>query len=221
MQLYSVLPLARIRQVLVDLIAIALIVVFVLLGRATDETISATAAVGVKIEEAGTSFEGFMLDAAEALGEVPYVGDDARGPFDSASGTGTELAQIGRDQQAFIHTAASVAGLVVTLVPAVLVAMFWLPGRLRFVLRARSLRTLGALPDGRELLAARAVVDAPPRAVLAVGPDIVQRWRTGDTAAIAALAALALRTAGVKPARAEHERDLPPDLPPVPLPPAP
>jgi hypothetical protein len=77
--------------------------------------------------------------------------------------------------------------------------VLWLRPRLRFARRTAELRALGSTGGGTELLALRALTQASPRDILAAHPEAAAGWRTGDPAVTAALAALALRRAGLRP----------------------
>ena len=102
----------------------------------------------------------------------------------------------------FVAAALVVGRFVLATVPAgvvLLLAVLWLRPRLRFARRTAELRALGTTAAGFELLALRALTEASPREILAAHPDAVPGWRTGDPAATRALAALALRRAGLRP----------------------
>jgi hypothetical protein len=197
MQLYSSSPLVRARQVTGDVVAIGLVVVFVVLGVGIAAFIGTFAELGRQLEEAGTGFQGTMQDASRALAGVPLVGDAASTPFDGASGAGQSLADAGRQQQDGVARAALVAGLVVASVPSLVVLWVWLRGRIAFVRRASSVRSLLALPGGDDLLALRALTGRDAKAALAVSPDPVAAWRAGEPAVVRRLADVALREAGV------------------------
>lgn len=197
MQLYSSSPLVRARQVTGDVVAIGLVVVFVVLGVGIAGFIGTFAELGRQLEEAGAGFQGTMQDASRALGGLPLVGGAASAPFDGASGAGQTLADAGRQQQDGVARAALVAGLVVAGVPSLVVLWVWLRGRIAFVRRASSTRSLLALPGGDDLLALRALTGRDARAALAVAPDPVAAWRAGDPEVVRRLADLALRDAGV------------------------
>jgi hypothetical protein len=96
-----------------------------------------------------------------------------------------------------VARAASVAGLVVAGVPSLVVLWVWLRGRIAFVRRASSVRSLLALPGGEDLLALRALTGRDAKAALAVSPDPVAAWRAGEPAVVRRLADVALREAGV------------------------
>ncbi|MWV48380.1 hypothetical protein GRS96_03695 [Rathayibacter sp. VKM Ac-2803] len=199
MQIYADLPAARARQITADALAVAVAVIAVAAGIAVGTLIAGLAEIGRRLESAGSGFGTTMSDAGSTLGGIPLLGEAVRAPFDEASGAGAVLAAAGRDQQQLATTLAVVAGLAVGGLPLLLLAVLWLRPRLRFARRTAELRALGSTPAGSELLALRALTEASPRDILAVHPDAVPAWRAGDPGATAALAALALRRAGLRP----------------------
>lgn len=198
MQLYSAQPAERIRQIVADVFAIAFIIASVLAGVAVGALIGTLAALGRGIESAGSGFENTMADAAGTLGSIPLLGDSASAPFASASSAGQTLAEAGRQQQQFVGNVALVTGIVIAALPIALVLLVWLRPRLAFVRRAALVSRLSATPGGTELLALRALVGQRPEALVAGSADPVSGWRRGDPATIRSLAALELRSAGVR-----------------------
>lgn len=199
MPLYSAYPLQRGRQVAADVVSVALVVLFAVLGVTVANLIGEAAEVGRQIEQAGATFEQRMTEAADALGEVPLVGESVRTPFDEAGNAGADVVAAGRSQQELIGWLAPAVGALVALAPIAAVLVVWLPRRLRFVRRSRVAARLARLPEGVEVLAAKAVANAAPAALLAAAPDAVRRWRQGDAEAVRALAGVSLREAGLRP----------------------
>ncbi|ROS61959.1 hypothetical protein EDF38_1059 [Frigoribacterium sp. PhB160] len=197
MQLYSASAPVRARQIAGDVVALGLVVAFVALGLAVTAFVGGLAELGRQIEEAGAGFQGTMDDASRVLGGIPLLGGAASAPFDGASGAGQALVDAGRQQQDDVARAALVSGLLVGGLPSVVVAWAWLRGRVAFVRRASSVRSLLATPGGEELLALRALTGRDAAAALAVAPDAVAAWRSGEPAVVRRLADVALREAGV------------------------
>jgi hypothetical protein len=82
-----------------------------------------------------------------------------------------------------------------------MVVLGWLPLRLRWIRRATLAASLRARPSGRDLLALRALTRQPLRRLVAIHPDPATAWRDGENAAMESLAALELRTLGLRPHR--------------------
>ena len=82
--------------------------------------------------------------------------------------------------------------------PILAVAMPWLFLRVRFFRRKWTAMTLAATPAGEQLLALRALANRPLTQLAAINADPVGAWRREDTLAIRGLAALELRSAGIR-----------------------
>jgi hypothetical protein len=198
MKLYSDYPARRTSQILADLIALAVIAAAVWVGVVVYAAIAVLAAFGRSIEDAGNGFEQTMADAGDTLGGVPLIGDGIRQPFDAASGAGTLLAQAGQAQQELVMTAALTVAIAVAALPILLVLWIWLRRRLGWARRATEARNLSRLPDGPDLLALRALVNADFRELHDIDREPVDAWRRGEKKVVRALAQLELREAGVK-----------------------
>jgi hypothetical protein len=197
MQLYSASPLVRSRQLLTDVVAVLAILLSILLGYAVGGAIGALAAFGRSVQQAGEGLQRSMSDAASTLGGIPVLGDAAAAPFQEASGVGSSLIASGEDQQRLFETLGLTLGLLVALVPIAVVLVVWLRHRVAFVRRARKARLLASSPEGRGLLALRALTTASPARLLAVTADPAAGWRAGDPGVVAALSDLELRRVGV------------------------
>lgn len=198
MSLYSDYPAVRTRQIIADIVGVVLVIVVVSAAAAVTATIRALGAFGRDLERAGLDFETGLSDAAEALGDVPLIGDGIRGPFDAAAGAGASVAEAGRAQQAFVEAVALGVGWSVALMPLLLLALLWVLPRVRFARRSRSLRAMIANGMTADTLAARAVARAPLTQLVAVHPDPAAAWRSGDRAVVRALAGIELRRAGIR-----------------------
>lgn len=198
MKLYSDFPARRTAQIIADLVALGLIAVFVWTGVLVYGAIAVLAAFGKTLEDAGDGFEQTMADAGDTLGGVPLIGGGIRQPFDAASGAGTLLAQAGQAQQDLVMTAALIVGIVVAAIPVLFVLWIWLRRRARWARRATEARNLSRLPDGPDLLALRALVNADFRELHDIHGEPVDAWRRGEKKVVRALAQLELREAGVR-----------------------
>jgi hypothetical protein len=198
MKLYSDFPARRTAQIVADLVALAFIAAAVWVGTIVYAAIAVLAAFGRTIEDAGNGFEQTMADAGETLGGVPFIGGGIRAPFDAASGAGTLLAQAGQAQQDLVMTAALIIAVVVAAIPILLVLWIWLRRRLGWSRRATEARNLSRLPDGPDLLALRALVNADFKELHDIAREPVDAWRRGETKVVRALAQLELREAGVR-----------------------
>lgn len=198
MKIYSDFALARSRQIVIDLVALVVLVLGVIAGVAVHDAIRTLAAVGRQVQKAGGDFESTLADAAKAVAGIPLVGDGVRKPFDAASGAGRTLAEAGANEQAAIGVLATVAGILVALVPLYFVVRYLLLRRIRFARDATAAARTARTPGGIDLLALRALVNADARDVLRLDESVVERWRSGDPVIVRELAALELRQAGLR-----------------------
>lgn len=198
MTLYSDYPAARTRQIIADVMGVVAVIVVISIAAAVTATIRALGAFGRDLERAGLDFQNGLTEAAEALGDVPLIGDGIRGPFDAAAGAGESVAEAGRAQQAFVEAVALGVGWSVALLPLVLLALLWVLPRVRFARRSSSLRSMIANGMTADTLAARAVARAPLAQLVAVHPDPGAAWRAHDPVVVRALAGIELRRAGIK-----------------------
>ena len=198
MSLYSDFPLRRMLQITIDLLALVVIVLAIIAGAAVRSAIDGLAGLGEQLESTGTDFEGALSDAGDKLGTVPLIGGGIRSPFDAAADAGGSLADAGMQQQSAVHTAALVAGLLVTLVPIVIVLWYWVKGRIGFAVGSARVRAILALPDGVDVLALRALVRASAADLREAAARPADAWRASERHEIECLAAVELRTWGVR-----------------------
>lgn len=199
MKLYADTPARRTRQIIADVVLLCFVAVCAWLGRAVSDGIGALRGPADGLTSAGNGFRDNMTGAAGNVGGLPLVGDRLRGPFDSLSGTGQQLADVGANLASTVTTIAHVTGVLVGAVPIVLGVLVWGFFRLRFVRRASAAQRLAGAPGSQELFALRALTRQPLRRLAALGPDPAGRFRDGDPAMVRALAALELRSCGIEP----------------------
>ncbi|MFD7079257.1 hypothetical protein ACFYXV_31430 [Streptomyces sp. NPDC002181] len=201
MLLYAQTPARRNRQILADLIAVAVIAVAVWIALAVHDAIMLLAEPGRKVESAGEGFASALDDAGETASDVPLVGGLLKKPFQSAADAGTGLADAGQSLQDAISQLATLVAVVLIVVPVVFVLLVWLPLRLRWIRRSATVRSLFDGPGGADLLALRALTGPPRdlRAVPAPPGGLADAWRRGDQQVIAALSEIALARAGLRP----------------------
>lgn len=198
MKIYSDFWPRRVTQIAADALALLVIGFGVWLAVIIGLAVASVAELGRQLRGAGLGFQTAMLDAGSALGQVPLVGDAVRFPFDSASHTGTAIADFGTATESFIETTGIIVGVVTALAVLLLVCWVWLRRRLVFIRRATTADQLQRLDDGHDLLALRALVNGTRADLAAISRNPVQGWRSGEPAVLRELAALELREAGVK-----------------------
>lgn len=202
MNLYSDYPTARTRQIIADVVGLVVVIIVIVIASAVTATIRTFGAFGRDLESAGNDFQNGVSDAADALGDVPLIGDGIRGPFDAVAGAGAAVADAGRGQQEFVEFVAVSTGWAVALVPLMLIALLWVVPRVRFARRSSAMRRMIANGMSVDTLAARALARAPLAQLVAVHPDPAAAWRSQQPEALRNLAAIELRRAGIRPAGA-------------------
>ncbi|MGW4725526.1 hypothetical protein [Streptomyces sp. S1] len=201
MRFYAQTPARRNRQVLVDLIALALIAVAVWAALAVRDTIMMLAEPGRKVESSGGSLAKELGEAGEAASGVPFIGDVLEKPLRSAADASSGFADAGVSFQETVGQVADVVTAALIVLPVLFVLLLWLPPRLLWIRRSNTLRRLAGAPGGDDLLALRALT-GPPGALagLPVPPGgWADAWRQGDRQAIADLSAVALKHVGLRP----------------------
>lgn len=198
MKLYSDYGARRTRQILGDLVAVALIGLWVWFGVGVFQLVDGLAEYGQGMVDAGSGIEESMNDVGEQLGGVPLIGGGIRAPFDAASEAGTVLVEAGLAQQEAVHRLALGLGVGISTLPILTILLLWLVPRIRFVRSAARAQEAVGTAAGLDLLALRALATQKLAAVTEVAPDALEAWRRGDPAVTRRLAELELRSAGVR-----------------------
>ncbi|WP_143143660.1 hypothetical protein [Agrococcus sp. Marseille-P2731] len=197
-QLYSAQPIRALLQIAGDLLAIAIVVLSIWISQLVREAIASLGVLGTRIEDAGSGFSTSLRDAGEALAQVPLVGEGIAQPFRDASVPADELAAAGVSLRSGVDTLATAVGTALWLLPVLVVLLLWVLPRVRSAVRAGATGRLARSREGRDLLALRALVGQPTARLLAAVPDPVGAFREADAAGLEALAAIELRSAGVR-----------------------
>jgi hypothetical protein len=200
MRFYAERPARVALQLMVDLLAIGWLVLWVLVAGAARDLILGLQGAGRTLVGAGDAMRGAFDDAARTAQQVPLVGDDLARALGTGTGAGESLAAAGREQVETVATVASGAAIAIVLLAAMPVLLVWLPMRVRYARAARSAIAVRSVDS--DLLALRAMTRLPVRRLLAVSPDPAAAWRRDDRSVVHGLAALELRSLGLRtPAR--------------------
>ncbi|MER5728368.1 hypothetical protein ABT084_08420 [Streptomyces sp. NPDC002138] len=201
MRLYAQIPARRNRQVLGDVIAVALVAAAVWFALAVREAVMLLAVPGRKVETSGDALASELAHAADAASKVPLVGNALKNPLRSAADASTGFADAGQSLQDTVGQIADLTTTALIAVPVAFVLLLWLPPRLRWIRRSANVRQLLQAPGGADLLALRALTG--PLGDLAALPQpeggLADAWRRGDQQVIAGLCTVALRRAGLRP----------------------
>ena len=183
MNLYADDAGRRGRQIFGDVVALLMIALFIWLAVTVRNVIAAFGELGIRLQDAGNGFSGTMSEIGEALGGVPLIGDT--------------LADAGEAVRGAVDAISLVAAFAVAALPIMAILLIWVLPRLKFASRSRELRAMSTDPAMLDLLALRALMTAPVRAVAAQHPDAAGAWRRGDPELVRRLAALELQRGGV------------------------
>jgi hypothetical protein len=198
MKFYSDFAAQRSRQITVDVLAIAFMAAWIWLGVFVHSLVIGLTDFGKEMERAGAGFRETMTDVGENLGGVPLIGRGIRGPFDNASDAGATLEAAGASQQAAVQNLALGLGLGIAVLPVLAILVLWLVPRLRFARRAATVRRLVSAGAGIDLLALRALTSQRLTTLGAIDADPMAAWRRGDETVMRTLAALELKSSGVR-----------------------
>lgn len=195
---YASRPHRLFMQLVSDVMVIGWIVIWVMVGMAVHSAVSTIAEVGTQVEGGANGIAENLNSAGDSIDGVPLIGDQLAKPLTAASHAARDLASAGQNLH---HTAgwlAWVLAIAVAATPILAVAGPWLYLRARFFRRKWTVITLASTPAGEQLLALRALANRPLRKLAAVSMDPVGAWRREDPAAVRGLAALELRSAGLR-----------------------
>jgi hypothetical protein len=148
--------------------ALVLLTLFVLawLALKVHNAVDELAVLGSGVRESGEAVQTGFEQAGEAASGIPVVGGDVEDALrDAGSGTGGEVAEAGSDGEEKVHDLADLLGLLFFAVPASILLIATLPGRIR---QFRELNATERLLDvtseeRRRLVAMRAAFSLPAR----------------------------------------------------------
>ena len=194
---------AFVRTLLVDLVVLALLAFLAWLGLEGARHRAGARSPRPGRDGAGTAVEGGFGQVADAVGGIPVIGGELSDAFSQAgSGTGGNVADLGREGEDAVNDLANLLGISTFLVPALLVLAIYVPPRLRQIRRLTAVDRLLAVPEGgltgerRRLLAMRAAFSLPYAALARHTSDpfgdlVAERYDP--------LVAAALEDAGLRP----------------------
>ncbi|MCV7102490.1 hypothetical protein [Mycobacterium palustre] len=194
---YATTPGRLAVQLFSDFAIVVWTAIWLLVGTAVYDAISAIADAGRQVENGANGIAGNLASAGRGAQHIPVVGDAVSKPLTSASVAALDIAGAGHSLDTTASWLAVLLALSVVAVPLLIVDLPWLFLRLRFFRRKWAVTGLAATAAGEQLLALRALTNRPPRRLAAISADPVGAWRREDAVTIRALAALELRSAGV------------------------
>ncbi|GAS92292.1 transmembrane protein [Mycolicibacterium brisbanense] len=185
-------------QLFSDVAVLAWITVWVLVGMAVHSAIATIATVGRQVHDGANGVADNLDSAGDSAHHIPLVGDTLSKPLRAASEAALDIAGAGSSLDSTASWLAWVLALAVAAAPILFVAMPWLYLRVRFFRRKWTAITLASTAAGEQLLALRALANRPLSKLTAVSDDPVGAWRREEPRAIRGLAALELRSAGMR-----------------------
>ena len=198
MKLYSDVGVQRFGQVIGDLLLVGWIALCTALGLTVFKITNALGAPGRKASEAGDGLAEDLRRMSEPVGKVPAVGDQLRAPIDGAAGAAARLAEAGREQAHAVEQLAYLLAGVTIGLPVLFAVLILLPRRIRFSRRATAAQRFIDNAADLDLFALRAMANQPMQRLARISDDPVSAWREGDSAVIAQLADLELRSSGLR-----------------------
>ena len=140
MRWYSDYPGQRSKQIVADVVASGLILIWVLLGILVGQIIAGLGAIGQAVADAGTGIKTSMGDIGTSLAEIPLIGQGIATPFDTVSGAGDSLIEAGGVFQEIVTATSIGGGVLVAAGPILITACCWLIPRWLRIRRATRLR---------------------------------------------------------------------------------
>ena len=149
MRIYPDTPNERGRAVARDALTLLALFVLAWLALKVHDTVDKLAVLGTGVRDSGNAVQDGFGAAADAVSGVPVVGGDVGDAFrDAGEGTGGNVADAGRAGEERIHDLANLLGFLFFAIPASILLLTTLPGRIRQV---RELNAAAALPLGTNL----------------------------------------------------------------------
>lgn len=197
MKFYAEQPARLARQLVADLLALAWLLVFCLVGLHIRDQLLRLRAPATGLVDAGAAIGEAFGIAAQGASMVPFIGDTLAGALRSGQSAGQALSGAGQEQLDLVSTVATNSAMVAVLLGILVPAVLWLPIRLRY---ARAAGEAAALRTGDpDLLALRALTNAPLRQLRTIAEKPAAAWRAADPTTLTALATLELNRLGLHP----------------------
>lgn len=198
LKLYSDYAPHRARQLVADIGFALWSVLWIWIATRLYALFMPLAAPGRQLENAGEALAGNFDDAGQWLSELPFIGEGAASPFDRLSDAGDSLAAAGAEQQQVVSQVALFLSITLAVLAISMMAVVWLPLRVRFIRRASAAQQYVDDAADLDLFALRAMSRQPLDRLTQIDPDPVGAWRRGDQRVINALAGLELRDEGLR-----------------------
>jgi hypothetical protein len=186
MRFYPDLLDRRIAWMLADLLALAWTALWVDAGHVVERLFARLDVIAVGVINAGRTFDGWILSFESAVPSgVPYISDFLRQTANALKvHSGDPLIASGQAGYQAIHMLALVLGVITAALPIALLALIYLPRRLRLISDMRGIhvtvrRALARpelTPQMLEILAGRAIYTMPYQELLQYSRNPAEDW---------------------------------------------
>jgi hypothetical protein len=166
MRLYPDTADDRGRAVARDALTILTLIVLAWLALKVHDAVDELAVLGSGVADSGEAVQGGFESAGDAVDGVPVVGGELGDALrDAGEGTGGEVADAGRDGEERVHDLANLLGVLFFAIPASILLVLTVPGRVRQVRELNATERLldTSTDDRRRLVAMRAAFCLPAR----------------------------------------------------------
>jgi len=197
---YATTPGRLMSQLFSDAVVIIWTTIWVFVGMAVHSAVATIAEFGYQVESGANGVAGNLDSAGDSVDGLPLIGDALAKPLTGAGNAAREIADAGQTLGVTAGWLAWLLALAVAAPPILALMMPWLFLRVRFFRRKWTAVTLASTAAGAQLLALRALANRPLPKLAAISTDPVSAWRNQDPIAIRGLAALELRSSGIRAA---------------------
>lgn len=199
MRIYPDTPNERGRAVARDSLTLLTLFVLAWLALKVHNAVDELAVLGTGVRDTGSAVEDGFEGAADAVSDLPVVGGEVGDALrDAGAGTGGEVADAGRRGEERVHDLANLLGFLFFAIPASILLVTTLPGRISQVRELNAAQRFLAEPasqERRRLIAMRAAFSLPARDLVRHTKDPIGDLEAGrfDALIEAAYAAEGLR----------------------------
>jgi len=191
MRIYPDTPNERGRAVARDALTLLALFVLAWLALKVHDTVDKLAVLGTGVRDSGNAVQDGFGSAADAVSGVPLVGGEVGDALrDAGEGTGGNVAEAGTAGEERIHDLANLLGFLFFAIPASILLLTTLPGRLRQVRELNAAQSLldTSSEERRKLLAMRAAFSLPARDLIRHTKDPIGDLELGRYDALIAAA---------------------------------
>jgi hypothetical protein len=194
MRIYADRPKRQSRQLAADLLGVSWCVAWFLAGLGVRNWIRARTGPADAVEGGSDRLADALRELAEAISEVPVLGDTLAAAVDRAADAAAALSTSGAGTATSIERIGDAMGLMIVALAVAPAAYLWLRPRMNWYHEATAARAALRRPDRFELLSAQALSTVDLRQV---GAELLAGWRVGDPDAFRALARAELDRLGL------------------------